>query len=73
MELISWWHHSKEKQKQRKILIFVENQDFLFFHKTTMIVQASVTSKFLRLSRYERSQPLRCEATQKSAVYQGIL
>ena len=26
----SWWHHSQRKAKQRKILIFNENQDFLF-------------------------------------------
>ena len=37
----------KRKAKQRKILIFNENRDFLFSPKTTMIVQASVTSRFL--------------------------
>ena len=36
----------QRKAKQRKIPIFIENRDFLF-SQTTMIVQASVTSRFL--------------------------
>ena len=32
--LCSWWHHSKEKQNNVKLLIFNENQEFLFPLKT---------------------------------------
>ena len=42
----SWWHHSKEKQNNVKSL-FSTKIGIFYFPQTTMIVQASVTSRFL--------------------------
>ena len=61
----------KRKAKQRKILIFNENRDFLFSPNDNDCA-SECNIEISRLSRYECSQSSLCEATQKSALHNRL-
>ncbi|MBO7291207.1 MAG: hypothetical protein J6U55_01335, partial [Bacteroidaceae bacterium] len=63
----------QRKAKQCKILIFNKNRDFFIFPKITMIVQASLTSRFLDCHATSAANHRGAKQRKKGAVYQGIL